>query len=117
MTFLRAKNSSGRNISRNPCEHILTIFSKHGLANGQIPNNYKPSMVEIPKLLSGACISARITTVIHWPTIKSNYTDIMSCLRPRKGKHNSKKLMLTHAWLNLSNEHMTTGRINQIGAS
>ena len=47
-------------------------------------------------------------------TIKSNYTDIMSSLRPRKGKHNSKQLMLTHTWLNLSNEHMTTGRINQI---
>lgn len=58
-----------------------------------------------------ACIFSRITASIQLEkTTEETITDIMS----RTQFHSSILLKLRHAWLNLWNEHMTTGRINQI---
>ena len=58
-----------------------------------------------------ARISSRITTVIRVAdTIKQTITDLMS----HSQFHSLNWFILTHAWLNLWDKHMTTGRINQV---
>src|SRR5436190_3855727 len=58
-----------------------------------------------------ARISSRITTVIRVArTIKQTITDLMS----HSQFHSLNLFILTHAWLNLWDKHMTTGRINQV---
>ena len=58
-----------------------------------------------------ARISSRITTVIRVVvTIKQTITDLMS----HSQFHSLNSFILTHAWLNLWDKHMTTGRINQV---
>ena len=58
-----------------------------------------------------ARISSRITTVIRVVvTIKQTITDLMS----HSQFHSLNLFILTHAWLNLWDKHMTTGRINQV---
>ena len=58
-----------------------------------------------------ARISSRITTVIRVArTIKQTITDLMS----HSQFHSSNWFILAHAWLNLWDKHMTTGRINQV---
>ena len=70
-----------------------------------LSNKYVPSEVGIY-----ACISSRITTVIHVVnTTKETIADLMS-----HSQFHSITLILRHAWLNLWDKHMTTGRINQI---
>ena len=57
-----------------------------------------------------ACISSRITTVIQVARdYQRNIPYIMSYLQFK-----SVIFILRHAWLNLWDKHMTTGRINQI---
>jgi hypothetical protein len=57
-----------------------------------------------------ACISSRITTVIH----------VIFQHAVNRGRFNEpfavslKKVVLRRAWLNLWDKHMTTGRINQV---
>ena len=70
-----------------------------------LSNKYVPSEVGIY-----ACISSRITTVIHVVnTTKETIADLMS-----HSQFHSITLILRHAWLNLWDKHMTTGRINQV---
>ena len=70
-----------------------------------LSNKYVPSEVGIY-----ACISSRITTVIQVVnTTKETIADLMS-----HSQFHSITLILRHAWLNLWDKHMTTGRINQV---
>ena len=70
-----------------------------------LSNKYVPSEVGIY-----ARISSRITTVIRVVnTTKETIADLMS-----HSQFHSITLILRHAWLNLWDKHMTTGRINQV---
>ena len=72
-------------------------------------NKYSPSKKDSWAFY--ACISSRITTVIHVVgTIKWIITDLMS----HSQFHCIDLLILRHAWLSLWDKHITTGRINQV---
>jgi hypothetical protein len=58
-----------------------------------------------------ACISSRITTVIH---VVSNHQGDYNWFNEPSAVSQYKLLILRHAWLNLWDKHMTTGRINQV---
>ena len=102
----------------------LLVFrsNKHNPSSPNAPNKFETRS----QSNLYACISSRITTAIHI-VIKNNFiipkdyktllitikwiiTDLMS----HSQFHKYKLLILTHAWLNLWDKHMTTGRIDQI---
>ena len=59
-----------------------------------------------------ACISSRITTdiqVVRLYQINYNWFN-----EPFAVSHSTNEFILRHAWLNLWDKHMTTGRINQV---
>ena len=56
-----------------------------------------------------ACISSRITTVIHILIHQINYNWFNEPFAVSRYI-----TILTHAWVNLWDKHMTTGRINQV---
>ena len=65
----------------------------------------------LPKSRFLACISSRITTVIQvvrYYQINDNWFNEPFAVSPYR------LLILRHAWLNLWDKHMTTGRINQV---
>ena len=65
----------------------------------------------LPKSGIPACISSRITTVIQvvrYHQINHNWFNEPFAVSQYKS------LILRHAWLNLWDKHMTTGRINQV---
>jgi hypothetical protein len=65
----------------------------------------------LPKSGFLACISSRITTVIQvvrYYQINDNWFNEPFAVSPYR------LLILRHAWLNLWDKHMTTGRINQV---
>ena len=57
------------------------------------------------------CISSRITTGIH---LKNNFNDTITVIMSRLQSNVTKNKAFIHAWLNLKDKCMTTGRINQI---
>ena len=68
----------------------------------------------LPKSGLPACISSRITTVIQvvrYHQINHNWFNEPFAVSQYKS------LILRHAWLNLWDKHMTTGRINQVKIS
>ena len=74
--------------------------------DGSGTNKHNPSF----KLGLFACISYRITKGIHVKaTINKTITVLMS-----HSQICHEELILGHAWLNLWDKHMTTGRINQV---
>ena len=71
------------------------------------PNKYTPSV----KSEFNACISSRITTVIH---VTRDHQINDNWFNEPFAVSQYKQLILRHAWLNLWDKHMTTGRINQV---
>ena len=77
---------------------------------GFLSNKYTPSRSRG----FSACISSRITTVIHvarYHQINYNWFNEPFAVSQYK------QFILRHAWLNLWDKHMTTGRINQVTIS
>ena len=74
---------------------------------GSVSNKHVSSV----KLRLGACISSRITSVIH---IGVDHQINYNCFNEPFADSSDKNLILTHAWLNRKNKHIATGRINQV---
>ena len=73
-------------------------------------NKYNPSQ----KSGLFACISSRITTVIH---VAFHYQINYNWFNEPFAVSQYNLFILTRAWLNLWDKHMTTGRINQVLSS
>ena len=99
-----------RNIASNKAYAIRTVTMIRLWIVGFCSNKYCSSTRERSNIFS--CISSRITTDIHlgklYDQVNNNWFNepfaVSLCIM----------LILTHAWLNLWDEHMTTGRINQV---
>ena len=74
---------------------------------GFVSNKYYPSV----KLGIYACISSRITTVIQ---VVRDYWIVYNWYNEPFAVSQYKAFILRHAWLNLWDERMTTGRIDQV---
>ena len=70
-------------------------------------------LINTALLASGlqACISPRITTVIH---VVKNHQINNNCFNEPSAVSPYKLLILRLAWLSLKDKHMTTGRINRV---
>jgi hypothetical protein len=88
-------------------EKLLWITKGAASRVGFLSNKYTPSRGRG----LNACISSRITTVIHVAShhqINYNWFNEPFAVSPYNW------FILRHAWLNLWDKHMTTGRINQV---
>ena len=88
-------------------EKLLWITKGAASRVGFLSNKYTPSRSRG----LNACISSRITTVIHvarYHQINYNWFNEPFAV----SQYNL--FILRHAWLNLWDKHMTTGRINQV---
>ena len=101
-------------IHRQQCYAIRSVIMNHQKTMQAWVGSVSNKHISSEKLRLGACISSRITSVIH---IGVDHQINYNCFNEPFADSSDRNLILTHAWLNRWNKHMTTGRINQVVTS